>query len=147
MKRRRASLGEVDYSQDRGVVSFTADWTSESSDLVPGCQSDVTWHVPWSAAPGPSRGLFNGSDFLLFFSLIGKDRGKYSLIAGEGQPELSNIHGKGTVRCPADHRFAHFRFDFTGAGNLPAVAHGKPGSDWLRGRARGGGQELNWILS
>src|SRR5262249_817790 len=118
LTKRRASRGEVDYTQERGVVVFTGTWTAESSDRLLGCESDVTYHVPELAARVPNRGLNGSPDFALFFWRTGKGRNKYSLGAGNTQGGFSNIHGNGTVRCPADGRITSFRADFTGSDGL-----------------------------
>jgi hypothetical protein len=148
LKKRRASGGEVDYTQEGGAVTVSASYTAESSDLLPGCHP-VTYDVPQQKLSVPPAGLFDHTDLFLAFSLIGDDRNTYSLWVGDSlYPDLTLLQGSGRVTCDANGSSAPFVYYFEGSTRL--ITDRNPGRPWnrrLSGAGAYGGDSLKWTLT
>lgn len=149
LRKRRASLGEVDYTQEGGTVTVSATGTNEFSDLLLGCPSDVSYNVPQQKLSVPPAGLFDHTDLFLGFSLIGDDKNTYSLWVGDYLYQgLTLIQGSGTVTCDGDGSSAPFTYYFTGSARL--ITETNPGKPWnhrLSGAGSYGGDSLRWTLT
>ena len=149
MRKYRANIGHVDYSQAGGSVTVSGSGTASYSDSLPGCETDVAWNVPQQKLNVPARGL-NDTDFGLFFELplLKGDKNLYYLNMGDIQPEFSNIKGTATVRCPGDGRSASVPFDFTGSNEIVGPWKGKPNGSTLKGsESSPGNDSVKWTLS
>ena len=148
LRKRRASVGEVDYTQEGGTVTVSATGSAESSDLLPGCHP-VTYNVPQQKLTVPPAGLFDHTDLFLGFSLIGDDKNTYSLWVGDYlYPMVTLIQGSGTVTCDADGTSAPFVYYFNGSARL--ITEENPGKPWnrrLAGAGAYGGDSLKWTLT
>jgi hypothetical protein len=148
LRKRRASLGEVDYTQESGTVTVSATATAESSDLLLGCHP-VTYNVPQQKLNVPAAGLFDHDDLFLGFSLIGDDKNTYSLWIGDYLYQMVTlIQGSGTVTCDANASSAPFTFYFNGSARL--ITDTNPGKPWnhrLSGSGAYGGDSLSWTLT
>jgi hypothetical protein len=149
LRKRRASIGEVDYTQEGGTVTVSATGSAELSDQLPGCPSEVTYNVPQQKLTVPPAGLFDHTDLFLGFSLIGDDRNTYSLWVGDHTyPGATLIQGSGTATCDANGASAPFVYYFDGTARL--ITETNPGRPWnrhLMGSAAYGGDSLRWTLT
>lgn len=149
MRKYRASIGTVDYSQAGGTVTVSGSGTVSFSDSLPGCMSDVAYNVPQQKLSVPARGL-NNTDFGLFFDLplLKGEKHEYYLNMGYIQSEFSNINGTATVTCPADGRSASVPFAFTGSNEIEGPWKGKPYGSTLNGSASSPGNDsVEWTLT
>ncbi len=146
LRKYRASIGEVDYSQEGGTVTVSA--TNASPSGAPGCDDDITFSVPQQKIKVPRLGL-NSSDFLLIFDLLGEDKNKYFLTTGETLgPSLSNIQGTGTASCPSPAYTITLPYPYVGSNEAETIARGRPGGATLTGSAASaGGDSVQWKLT
>jgi hypothetical protein len=146
LRKYRASIGEVDYSQEGGTVTVSA--TNASPSGAPSCGEDITFSVPQQQIKVPRLGL-NSSDFLLFFDLLGEDKGEYFLVTGETlAPSLSNIQGTGTATCPSPAYSVTLPYPYVGSNEAETQGKGKPGKRVLTGSVTSsGGDSVTWKLT
>jgi hypothetical protein len=150
--RRRAGRAYVLYKTEFGVVGLRAAYTAEFSDALLDCESEVTVDVPaQEIAVGPT-GLFDPTDFLVRFDLIGPDKNTYGVLAGSTQPDPSTVQpAYAIVSCPADGRSVTVGgeegFYFFGSDKLNTKHRGKLGTSVLVGGAINGGDTLEWVLT
>jgi hypothetical protein len=146
--RRRAGPGDVIYTTEAGLVAVSASYTREFSDDLRDCASDVRVDVVEQVIfVGPS-GLFDPTNFLVSFKLIGPDKNTYGLIAGSPQPDPSTLTpAVATVRCLADGREITESYYFFGSAKLNTKHRGKVGDRFLVGGAINGGDYLKWVLT
>ena len=148
MRKYRANIGHVDYSQAGGTVTVSASGTIPFSDSLPGCMTDIAYNVPQQKLNVPARGL-NDTDFGLFFELplLKGDKNLYYLNMGDIQSEFSNINGSARVTCPEDGRSASVPFAFTGSNEIVGPWKGKPNGATLKGsESSPGNDSVEWTL-
>ncbi len=154
MRKYRANIGHVDYSQAGGTVTVSGSGTVSYSDSLPGCMSDVAYNVPEQKLNVPRQGL-NNTDFGVFFELplLKGDKNLVYVNLGDIQPEFSNIKGTATVSCPDDGRSASVPFAFTGSNEIvgPIEEGGWKGAPYgatLKGSASSAGNDsVEWTLT
>ncbi len=154
MRKYRANIGHVDYSQAGGTVTVSGSGTVPYSDSLPGCMTDVSYSVPEQKLKVPARGL-NNTDFGVFFELplLKGDKNVVYVNMGYVQSEFSNINGTATLTCPGDSRSASVPFAFTGSNEIigPLEEGGWKGAPFgatLKGSASSAGNDsVEWTLT
>jgi hypothetical protein len=145
LQKRRASVGQVQYTQGGGKVTVRATWTASFSSDLPECESGVTYNVPETTITVPKGGLFSPFDFFLTFYLLGSDKNRYDFIAGNPYGNLEVPGGRAT--CDGDGSSVAITYFWVGPTKLQFTAPGRPGARRLSGYKAARGDSVLWTMT